>query len=189
MGYPRRFIGLQSILTALSAVETTGNPYGERIMTRLRFLAMALVCCFGAALAADDKKPDDKKPEKLDPAKLLGKWKVVSGFKAGEKYEAKSGVVEIVKDKIILDDDMKFVFGYKVDLEKSPVTIDLEILEPEGLKGAKAPGIIKLEGGKVTLAYHPSTGERPKKFESTKENGFFMFVYEKVDPKKDEPKK
>jgi len=158
-------------------------------MTRLRFLAMALVCCFGAALAADDKKPDDKKPEKLDPAKLLGKWKVVSGFKAGEKYEAKSGVVEIVKDKIILDDDMKFVFGYKVDLEKSPVTIDLEILEPEGLKGAKAPGIIKLEGGKVTLAYHPSTGERPKKFESTKENGFFMFVYEKVDPKKDEPKK
>lgn len=158
-------------------------------MTRLRFTAMVLACCFGAALTADDKKPDDKKPEKLDPAKLLGKWKIVEGMKAGEKAEVK-GVAEISKDKIsFVDGEMKFVFGFKIDLEKTPAAIDMEILEPEALKGSKAPGIIKLEGGKLTIAYHPSMGKRPEKFESTKENGAFLFVHEKTDVKKDEPKK
>ena len=160
-------------------------------MMRLRFAAMVLACCFGAAITADDKKPDDKKPGKLDPAKLSGKWKVVEGMKSGEKYEGKgTALAEITKDKIsFADGDAKFVFGYKVDLEKTPVQIDLEILEPEGLKGTKAPGILKLEGGKLTLAYHAAMGTRPEKFESTKENGIHLFVHEKVETKKDEPKK
>lgn len=155
-------------------------------MTRLRFLAMILACGFGATLVAQDKKP-----EKLDPAKLLGKWKVSEGMKAGEKYEDKgNGVAEIAKDKITFaEGEMKFVFSYKLDVEKSPVTVDLEILEPEALKGSKAPGIVKLEGGKFTLAYHPSGGKRPEKFESTKENGVYLFVHVKADAKKDEPKK
>ena len=88
----------------------------------------------------------------------------------------------LAKDKISYKaGDMAFVFGFKADHAKDPIAVDLEILEPEGLKGAKALGIVKLDGEKLTLCYNPAMGgARPTKFESTKDNGFYMFVHEKA---------
>ena len=62
----------------------------------------------------------------------------------------------------------------------------MEITKPDALKGAKALGIIGYEGGEVKLCYHPEGKERPKKFESTKDNGYYLFSLkkEKADEKK-----
>lgn len=145
-------------------------------MTLVRALVLGVAVTAMTATAADDK------PAPLDPAKLVGEWKIVDGKKAGEKLgdDVKKGKVIVEKEKISLkSDDMTFVFGYKVDAKKSPAEIDMELLEPEGLKGAKAKGIVKLEKDKFTLCYHPM-GDRPAKFESDKDNGFYLFVMEKA---------
>lgn len=138
-----------------------------------------------ATLVVSTVVAEDKKPAKLDPAKLIGDWKLTAGLKAGEKYEdTTNSMTEVTKDKItVADDRATFVFGYKIDAAKTPVEIDMEILQPDDLKGNKAKGIVKLEDGKMTLCYHPMGGERPAKFESTADNGFFLFTYKKAEKK------
>ena len=153
-------------------------------MILVRMLALGL-----ATLVMSTVVGQDKKTEKLDPAKLVGKWTLVEGMKAGEKSgdDAKKGTTEVTKEKITLaGPDATFVFGYKVDVTKTPAEVDFEILEPEGLKGAKAKGIIKLEDGKMTMCYHPMMGDRPTKFESTKDNGFYLFTFKAAAVKKEE---
>ena len=154
-------------------------------MILLRVLVLGLATLVMSTVAAQDKKP-----EKLDPAKLIGKWTLTGGMKAGEKYEdTKKGTNEITKEKITLANaDATFVFGYKVDAEKTPAEVDFEILEPNDLKGTKAKGIIKFEDGKLTICYHPMGGDRPAKFESTKDNGNFLFSYKKAEEKKEDKK-
>jgi uncharacterized protein (TIGR03067 family) len=145
-------------------------------MTLVRVLALGVAAVTLTVATADDK------PAPLDPAKLVGDWSIVEGLKAGEKSgdDAKKGTVIVDKEKITLkSDDMTFAFSYTLDAKKSPAEIDLKIVEPEGLAGATAKGIIKLEKDKVTLCYHPMMGDRPTKFESTKDNGFYLFTMEK----------
>lgn len=157
----------------------------------IRSLTLALLMAVPALVIADDKKPEKpaatpekgEKGAKFDAAKLVGDWKVSEGTKAGEKSGPDLGkdVVTITKDKMSLKaGGMDFEFSYKVDDTKDPVAIDLEITLPEGLKGSKAPGIVKVDGDKFTLCYSPMSGTRPTKFESTKENGFFLFVHTKA---------
>lgn len=152
----------------------------------VRTLVLGLGLAFFSAATAEDKK-DEKKP--LDPAKLVGKWSITEGLKGGEKIgdDAKKGVIEFTKDKISLKAaDAEFEFAYTVDVKAIPAGVDLEILKPEGFKGAKAKGIIKLEDGKATLCYHPMGGDRPKKFESTRDNGNYLFMMKAA--KKEEKK-
>ncbi len=147
-------------------------------MSWLRALVLGAGLVAVSAAAADD----DNKPGKLDPGKLVGTYKITDGKKAGDKIgdDAKKGAVIFTKEAItIKEDDMTFKFGYKLDPKETPAAIDMEITEPDALKGAKALGIIKLEGGEVTLCYHPEGKERPKKFESTKDNGYYMFTMKK----------
>jgi len=158
-------------------------------MLWMRTLVLALGLVVIANVSAQDKK-EEKKP--LDPAKLVGKWSITEGLKAGEKVgdDAKKGVIEFTKDKISLKSmDAEFEFSYKVDVKATPASIDLEILKPEGFKGTKAMGIIKIEDGKATLCYHPMGGDRPKKFESTKDNGNYMFTMKAAKEEKKEEKK
>ena len=153
-----------------------------------RSLTLAMLMAVPALVIADDKKPETKpekgeKAAKFDAAKLVGSWKITEGLKGGEKSSADvgKGVVTITKDKIALKNDgMDFEFSYKIDDSKDPVAIDMEITAPEGLKGAKAPGIVKFDGEKFTLCYSPMNPTRPTKFESTKDNGFFLFVHTKA---------
>ena len=149
-------------------------------MILIRMVVLGLAVLVASTVAAQDKKP-----ETLDPAKLIGDWKLSAGLKAGEKYEdTMNGMTDVTKDKItVADDRATFVFGYKIDATKTPVEIDMEILQPDDLKGNKAKGIVKLEDGKMTLCYHPTGGERPAKFESTADNGFFLFTYKKTEKK------
>ena len=93
------------------------------------------------------------------------------------------------KDKITHEyDEKRFVFGYTLDVKTTPVAIDMTILEPQDLNGNEAKGIVKLADGKVTLCYHPTGGDRPKDFTSTKDNGNYLFVMKKKEAKTEEKK-
>ena len=95
------------------------------------------------------------------------------------------------------EDGMDFEFTYKLDPKAEPSTIDMEMTKPKELKGAKALGIISLVGDEVKLCYHPEGKERPKKFESTTDNGNHLFTMKKekaaekpqAEPKKADKKK
>ena len=151
----------------------------------------ALTLALAVAVSAEDKK-NDKKPADFDAKELAGKWNFTEGMKAGEKTEAdklKEPAV-ITAEKITLKTaDGTFIFKYKVDAKASPVAIDMEILEPDGFKGAKAKGIIALDGEKLKLAYNPTPdGARPTDFKSTKDNGHHVFMLKmaKKEEKKDD---
>ena len=148
---------------------------------------LALTLALAVAVSAEDKKPAE-----FDAKGLVGTWTFTDGVKAGEKTEAdklKEPAV-ITADKITLKTaDATFVFKYKADAKASPVAIDMEILEPDGFKGAKAKGIIALDGEKLSLAYNPKPdGDRPTDFKSTKDNGnhVYMLKMAKKDEKKDD---
>ena len=152
---------------------------------------LALTLALTVAVSAEDKK-EDKKPADFDAKALVGKWTFTEGMKAGEKTEADKlkEPAEITADKITLKTaDATFVFKYTADAKASPVAIDMEILEPDGFKGAKAKGIIAVDGEKLKLAYNPAPdGARPTDFKSTKDNGnhVYMLKMAKKDDKKDD---
>jgi uncharacterized protein (TIGR03067 family) len=144
-------------------------------MTLVRALVVA-VAVAGVSVAADEKPA-------FDAAKAVGNWKITAGTKAGEKLDTtkyKDPAV-IAKDTIVLKtEEATFEFKYTADAKASPATIDLEIVKPDGFKGAKAKGLIKLDGDTLTLVYNPDgEGKRPEKFESTADNKFFLFSMKK----------
>lgn len=157
-------------------------------MTRVRALVLGLGLLAVSVAAAEDKKAD-KAAGKFDAAKVVGVWKLADGMKGGDKIgdDAKKGTCTITKDAITLkgDDGMTFKFSYTTDAKTDPAGIDLEIVEPDGLKGTKAKGIVAADGKMVKLAYHPMGGDRPKTFESTKDNGVYMFTLKSADAKGD----
>jgi uncharacterized protein (TIGR03067 family) len=151
-----------------------------------------LVLGFGLVAVSAAAAQDDKKSDKLDPAKLAGTYKITDGKKAGEKIgdDAKKGKVVFTKETITIkgEDGMDFEFSYKLDAKADPATIDMEITKPDALKGAKTMGIIGYEAGEVKLCYHPEGKERPKKFESTKDNGNYLFSLKKEKEEGRKPK-
>lgn len=134
---------------------------------------LVVVLSLAACVLADDKK------DKFEADKMIGDWTIVEGVRQGEKVGADHLKVKVktTKDTFILEGEMgKFVMGYKLGTTASPVTIDMEIKEgpvPEG----KAIGIVALKGDELKLCYIPdANGQRPAKFESTKDNGAFFFT-------------
>jgi uncharacterized protein (TIGR03067 family) len=132
----------------------------------------------------------DDKAVKFDAEKLLGKYVDIEGTKSGEKADAdrlKGQFVTVTKDIFKIEGEkpeQTFEFSYKLKTDKNPVEIDLEIQSPDDLKGNKASGIISFDGKTLKLCYH-STEEnnRPKAFESTEKNGYFLWTMTKVEKK------
>ena len=128
-----------------------------------------------------------RKASELDAEKLVGRWIYTSGTRAGEKIDPErlQGEFTATKDKfeIPAGPDEKFVMRYKLDTTKSPAAIDVEIESGPAPEG-KALGIIKMDGDTWTLCYDPLGATRPEKFESTAENGFFLFEMKRAADKK-----
>jgi uncharacterized protein (TIGR03067 family) len=149
-------------------------------MSLVRTIAFVAACAL-TAVAAEDK------PAKFDPEKLLGKYVDIEGMKAGEKADPdrlKGQFVTVSKDVFKIEGDkpeQTFEFAYKLNTDKSPVEIDLEIQFPDDLKGNKARGIIALDGKTLKLCYHADNKDRPKKFESTPENGYFLWTMKRAE--------
>ncbi len=128
----------------------------------------------------------------FDPAKLVGSWKYVSGKQAGEAIarERLQDEVTATKDRfnVPAGPDNKFVMKYKIDTSTSPVAIDMEI-ESGPVPSGKALGIVKLDGDIWTLCYDSTGSHRPKSFESTAANGFFLFELKRSRKATDEADK
>jgi uncharacterized protein (TIGR03067 family) len=154
-------------------------------MTLVRVAGFALAFAFASAAA------DDKQPAKFDAAKMVGSYKFVSGVRDGKKVDEKNfkelALTVDKKEMVLKSPDGEFKFGYKIDASKSPVAIDLEILDGPVGKGAKSKGIVSLDGDTLKIAYHPMEGDRPKDFDG--KDGNFSFTVKKAEPKKEKKDK
>ncbi len=135
----------------------------------------------------DDDDDEDEDVE-FDAKKLVGTWTYVSGVRAGEKVDESRFVGDVVvsKDKFTIPSggDEPFVMSYKLNTESKPVKIDLKIESGPAPEG-EALGIIKMSDDKFVFCYDPFGQSRPEKFETSEDNGFFMF---KLKRKKEEKK-
>ena len=117
-------------------------------------------------------------------ADLVGTWNYASGTRAGQPVDTERLESEvIINDKTVtlpLGEGMQFVMSYQLDLSQTPTAIDMKIEEGPQV-GGEAKGIVKKEGDHLWLCYHPFGGERPAAFESTEDNGCFLF---KLKPSK-----
>jgi len=136
--------------------------------------ACALLLSVGS-LSADDKA-------KFDAAKLVGEWSYASGTKNGEKANTDNlkNKVIITKDTITLTGDMKFVMKYELDTSKTPVGIKLEMTESPFGAGAKAVGIIAVDGDDLKLCYDPEGKKAPEKFEAKADSKVHLFVLKRA---------
>ncbi len=115
----------------------------------------------------------------LEPKDLVGTWNYVSGQRAGVDVSDTSllGDVVFTEEQVTMpsgEEGASFVIAYKLDAEESPVAIDLEIKEGP-IPSGKVKGIIKMEAGHVVFCYQPMGGDRPKDFETSEDNGCYMF--------------
>jgi uncharacterized protein (TIGR03067 family) len=126
------------------------------------------------------------KDDKFDADKMVGTWTYVSVEKNGQKADndnIKEGKVKIAKDKLTLDSSAgTFVFKYKLDTTKKPVTIALEMTEGAG-EGSTAKGIIEVKGDELKLCYSTSD-EAPKKFESKEGSDHRLVILKRAAEKK-----
>lgn len=112
---------------------------------------------------------------------FFGDWDFVSGKRAGDDVEqGRLGVqASIARENIkIPSPNGEFVMKYKLNRKTFPVEIDIEI-ESGPAPEAKALGIMQMKDGELWFCYDPSGEKRPDSFESTAENGFFLFVLKK----------
>lgn len=146
-----------------------------------------------ASLLAQDKAENAKSAVQEEEAKsevsIKGTYTVKSGQRAGADVDEARfpESISITDDTITIPTPGgNFVMGYKIVSDESPYHVDMEIQEGPG--EGKALGIIKMDGGMVSLCYDPMGQNRPEAFETTEESGFFMFVMEKVVTKLDPAK-
>lgn len=122
----------------------------------------------------------EKKGAKFDPSKILGQWNVTEGMRAGETVPAD----RLAEAKITFEKNMitipageeSFIMSYEINADAMPIEIDMEIDSGPAPEGSAALGILKFEDGNFVLCYNAEGGDRPKKFESTSENGNFLFT-------------
>lgn len=127
----------------------------------------------------------EKKAEKFDATKLMGKWQVTEGVRAGEEVAAERlemAVITFEKNKITIPaGDDEFVMSFTINADETPIEIDMKIDSGPAPEGSAAVGILKLKGDTFMLCYNAVGGDRPKKFESTEQNGCFLFVMKPVE--------
>lgn len=133
---------------------------------------------------------------KRETQPLVGKWAIKSGTLHGEKIDTSPEPMVITftaKEVTIPSADEPFVMSYKMIGDKSDdgvVKIDFKIESGPGPQGS-AKAIMKMDGKTAKLCYDPTGKKRPEKFETSEENGFFLFVMERkikkdvTDQKKD----
>ena len=127
----------------------------------------------------------EKEQPTVSTDSLTGTWEIVEGTRAGADVAAERMAGEIVfeKDTIAMGDgEAAFGMSYTLDTEKSPVEIDMKITSGPAPEGTPAIGIMKMDSdGHLHLCYDGMGGDRPKKFESTEEDGCFFFKLKKKE--------
>jgi uncharacterized protein (TIGR03067 family) len=154
-------------------------------MTRVRgVMAAAVAVLFTGVAVADDKK----EAPKFDAAKMVGTWTITAGMKDGTKADVEKDKYKDAVKMTLKTPDGTFEFKYAVNDKASPVEVDLEITAPDMFKGAKATGIVKMDGDTLMLCYPAMGGEKPKNFDAKEKSGHYSFTMKKAEKKDKEPK-
>jgi uncharacterized protein (TIGR03067 family) len=121
--------------------------------------------------------------------RLQGKWQAKAVVKAGEDLPAAAERTSLVieQDKLTMrsgenEQKLKLVVG---SLRQKPVNMSLE----SGEKDKNTVGVFEFDGDELRICLRQTKAEKeedrfPKKFESTKENGFLLFTFTRVKEEK-----
>jgi uncharacterized protein (TIGR03067 family) len=119
---------------------------------------------------------------------IEGVWACVEATNGGQEIpDEKASQLRLTLTangfKTQLGEQVLFDSTYTLGTSKSPV--EIEMIGTEGdLKGKPALGIIKMEGGRLTLCYVlPGLGERPKAFESQPGSKATLTVWKRAEGK------
>ena len=77
-------------------------------------------------------------------------------------------------------DQVLFDSTYTLDANKTPAHIDMVGTEGD-LKGKSAPGILKLDGDRLTMCYVMPGKDRPTAFDSQPQSGAFLVVWKRAE--------
>jgi uncharacterized protein (TIGR03067 family) len=125
--------------------------------------------------------------DSVNPKAIEGVWECVEATNGGQKIpDEKASQLRLTltreQFKTQLGEQVLFDSNYSLDVSKVPV--EIEMIGTEGdLKGKPALGIIKLEGGVLTLCYVMPGGERPKEFESQPGSKATLTVWKRAEGK------
>ena len=146
-------------------------------------IAAGLALAFLAAQDPADAKKGDPVPENL-----LGTYKIVSGEHEGEVVPAdriEGTRVRITGDTIVTTgNDGKDIYVAKYNLSTASKPYKLAMTAtgtPEGGEGAKADGLIEVDGDTVRIIYAPEGGTTPTEFKSAADSGQNLFVLERIE--------
>jgi uncharacterized protein (TIGR03067 family) len=131
------------------------------------------IAAFGICLADDKKDP------------TAGKWVIESVTRDGKEATALKGATREHSDgsyTITPAKDSKAPPSggtYTVDASKSPIAIDMKA-KGGTYEGKTLLGIVKVDGGTMTICFAEPGKERPAKFESAAGSGLVLSVQKKA---------
>jgi len=133
----------------------------------------------GMAFAADDK-PDAEAVLKS----MAGTWTYESHITGGEPMPAEQRKAMTVtfdgaKFTIKNGDKVVMVGTNKIDVSKTPYTIDATVSEGEG-KGRTTPGIFAIDGDVMRACFDMADKTRPDKFASPAKSTFTLMVMKRM---------
>ncbi len=137
-------------------------------------LSVAVLAGAVGVVSADDKK---------DP--VAGKWVVESVTRDGKPVDALKGAVRVLGDgKYTLTpaagSKAEPSSGtYALDTTKSPTALDTTA-KGGTYDGKTVPGIVKVDGDTLTIAYGEPGKDRPAKFESAAGSGVTVAVHKRA---------
>jgi uncharacterized protein (TIGR03067 family) len=119
--------------------------------------------------------------DEKDIDKMQGDWALASYVIDGTKLsddEAQSLFRTVKGDQytVLLFDKVITKGRFKIDPKKNPKTIDSY---PEGVSDKAVLGIYELQGDTLKICSAPLGKERPTKFESQKNSGYSLMIWER----------
>lgn len=140
-----------------------------------RVLALSALLAAAATAFADDPKPSQ--------TKLEGTWSLasleVNGQKVSEETLANATITIKGNKYSFKMQDQSEEGTMKVDSDKKPATIDLDILSGES-KGKKQLGIFQVDDKTLKLCLtEPGSEARPKEIQANEGSGQLLFVFKR----------
>lgn len=127
-----------------------------------------------------------RKDATIDRGDLVGDWKFDRGFRGSDAIDKEHLTlgISINEREIQLPGShgSMLAVNYQIDSTKSPAEIDMVLTDPEtGRRISNGLGIIQLKNRRLTICYDSTGKVRPKKFASTKKDGFFLFTLQRAE--------
>ncbi len=150
-----------------------------RISLAALFIAVGFTASGGSGTLADDKADLEKEVRKFQ-----GTWTFESSESGGKELpagELKGLILTFEGDKhtVKKGDEVLQVGTQKLDLSKSPKTIDVTMTEGPN-KGTVMLGIYEIDGDTLKVCFDPEGKKRPTEFKSAPGSENFVNVHKRI---------